>query len=387
MDVRSLVSSVHDHTQSCLARYIDELTLLCGIDSGSEQKAGLDDVARYLADRMAEMGMRVTCVEHTQWGNDVLATLHGRGTQHIVLLGHMDTVYPPGTAAARPLRIDGDRLYAPGAADMKGCLLAALYALEGLAACSFDEFGTVTLLCVSDEEISHRHSEPLIRQVCRDAHAVLVLEAARENGDLVSARKGTAWYTLTAQGRSAHAGVEPEKGRNAIVELSHQVLQLYQCNAWREGLSICPGVICGGTQPNVVAEYAQARLDLRFLRARDRLDTEELWRECLTRNLVKDVALHLEREAFRDPMECLPGTMQLVTYAQEVARCVGYSLGHVLSGGTSDACYAADLGVPVLDGLGPVGGNDHCPDEYLSLSSIAPRTALLAGLMALIAAR
>src|SRR5690348_7316386 len=222
-----------------------------------------------------------------------------------------------------------------------------------------------------------------MERACDDCQGAFILEAARANGDIVSARKGTTSYTLTAQGRSAHAGVEPEKGRNAIVELAHQVLEFQALNGWRESLTIGADVISGGTVSNVVPDFAQAQFDLRFLKQADRLATEELFHESMKRKLVEDVELILERAPdIKGPMVSTPESLKLAKQAQEIAGLLGFSINHVLTGGASDASYTSAYGIPSLDGLGPIGGRDHSPYEYLELDSVAPRAALLAGLIA-----
>jgi glutamate carboxypeptidase len=382
MQLESLVLNVERYVQQKLERYIDDLSAFCALETYTYHKAGLDEAAVWLAGRMRDLGMEVTIIERESWGNDVLGVLRGRGAGVLALLGHSDTVYPVGTAAARPLRREGNRLYGPGVCDMKGCILAALYALEALRALDVQTFGEVRLLCVSDEEINVRHCQDVMEQTLRGAQRALVLEAARANGDIVSARKGNAGYTLRAYGRAAHAGVEPEKGRNAIVELAHQVLQFQSLCGWREGLTITPGLISGGIATNVVPDYAEARFDLRFLHLEDKEATEERWRELLRQQRVEGVRLELEVDPhLKTPLVCTPAALQLAQQAQEIAHMLGFSINHVLTGGASDASYAALHDVPALDGLGPVGGSDHSPDEYLLLDSVAPRAALLAGLI------
>ena len=383
MDVQTLVREVEKYTQQHLARYIEELREWCAIDSDSYNKVGLDAMAQRLGARMRELGMDVTIIERETWGNDVFGVLSGTGNGNVLLLGHIDTVYPVGTAAARPLRIEGNTVYGPGVCDMKGCILAGIYAIEALQAAGFRDFGEIRLLCVSDEEINIRHCQDILERASEDCQAAFILEAARSNGDIVSARKGNTAYTLTARGRSAHAGVEPEKGRNAIVELAHQVLEIQALDGWREGLTISAGVISGGTVPNVVPDFAQAQFDLRFLKQADRLATEELFRESIKRRLIEDVELTFEHAPdIKGPMVRTPESLKLAQQAQEIAGLLGFSINHVLTGGASDASYTSDYGIPSLDGLGPIGGRDHSPYEYLELDSVAPRTALLAGLIA-----
>ncbi len=383
MDLQSLVREVEKYTHQRLPQYIEELRELCAIDSDSYNKAGLDAMAERLAERMRGIGMHVDIIRREKWGNDLLGVLHGTGRGNVLLLGHIDTVYPVGTAAACPLRVEGNTVYGPGVCDMKGCILAAIYAIEAMQAAGFRDYGELRFLCVSDEEINTRHCQDIIEQACEGCQGALILEAARSNGDIVSARKGNTAYTLTARGRSAHAGVEPEKGRNAIVELAHQVLEFQALNGWREGLTISAGVISGGTVPNVVPDFAQAQFDLRFLKQSDLPATEELFRESIKRKLIEDVELTLEHAPdIKGPMVRTPESLKLAGQAQDIAHLLGFSVDHVLTGGASDASYTSGYGVPSLDGLGPIGGRDHSPYEYLELDSVAPRAALLAGLIA-----
>lgn len=382
MNLRTLLNGVEAYVQERLEQYMEELRELCAIDSYSYHKPGLDEIALFLAARMRGLGMHATIIDRESWGNDLLGTLHGNGGGNVLLLGHMDTVYPVGIATSRPVQIEGDIITGPGVSDMKGCILSGIYAIEALLAMNYHAFGEIRFLCVSDEEINTRHCQDVMRLACTDAGGALVLEAARSNGDIVSARKGHTWYKLTANGRSAHAGVEPEKGRNAVIELAHQILQFQNLTGWREGITINAGVVSGGTLPNVVPDFAEAQFDLRFLRNEDRIATEQRFHELLTNKRIANVELTLERAPdIKEPMELTPEGLKLATQAQRIANLLGFSINHVLTGGASDASYATTHGVPTLDGLGPIGGRDHSPEEFLVLSSVAPRVALLAGLI------
>ena len=383
MDTSFLVTTVEQYVEQHLSTYIEELRGLCAIDSDSYNKAGLDEVAEAFGARMRGLGMEVSIIEREGWGNDVLGTLRGTGQGNVLLLGHIDTVYPVGTAAARPVRVEGDTAYGPGVSDMKGNILAGIYAIEALKALDFNDFGEIRFLCVSDEEINVRHCQDVMQQACQDCQRALVLEAARANGDIVSARKGHTTYTLNARGRSAHAGVEPEKGRNAIVELAHQVLQFDDLNGWRKGFTINAGVISGGTVANVVPDLARVEFDIRFLYDDDRKAAERRFYELMEQKRVPDVELTLSAAPdIKGPMMRTPASMQLAGQAQAIAQMLGFIVNHVLTGGASDASFTSAYGIPTLDGLGPIGGRDHSPDEYLVLSSVAPRAAMLAGLIA-----
>jgi glutamate carboxypeptidase len=374
-----------------LDAYLDDLRTLVGIDSGSYDKAGVDAVNAWIEARLAKLGFAVERFPQAEFGDDLLGTLRGQGKKRILLLGHTDTVFPVGTAAKRPLVIQGDpvlpagsvKVLGPGSADMKSGLLSGIYAVQALREIGFDDFGTLAYLCVSDEECSERHAIPLIRTESRKADAVLTLEAARENGDVVTARKALRWYTVEAFGRAAHAGVEPQKGRNAILALAHHIIALDRLNGMRPGATVNTGYVQGGSRPSIVADYAKMRLDLRAFSEEDIRALDDAVQEQLSTATPPNVriAVTLEEGSVCPAMERTPAVVELEKLAQEAARELGFEIKGASTGGVSDANYAAAEGTPVLDGLGPVGGLDHSPDEYIELSSIAPRTALLAKLI------
>jgi glutamate carboxypeptidase len=373
-----------------LDAHLDDLRTLVGIDSGSYDKAGVDEVNDWLEERLKALGFSVERHLQTEFGDDLLATLPGKGQGRILLLGHTDTVFPAGTAAERPMTIQDDKILGPGTCDMKAGLLTGIYALEALREIGFDDYESISYLCVSDEEIGgERHSIPLIRSEARRADAVLTLEAARENGDIVSARKGVCWYIVEAFGKSAHAGVEPEKGRNAIVALAHQVIALDRLNGLKPGMTVNTGCIEGGSAPNVVPDYAKIRVDLRIFSRDDLQEFEDAFREQLAKTEIPGVkvAFKTEEGSYCPPMERTPAVAELERLAQKAALELGFEVKGASTGGASDASFAAAEGTPVLDGLGPIGGLDHSPDEYIELSSIVPRTALLAKLIMAISQR
>ncbi|MDP9365885.1 MAG: M20/M25/M40 family metallo-hydrolase, partial [Chloroflexota bacterium] len=230
--------------------YLADLRTLVGIDSGSFDKAGVDAVTGWLADRLDALGFAVERRRQERFGDDLVARRAGPGRSRVLLLGHADTVCPQGTAAARPLTANGDKLLGPGTCDMKAGLLAGLYALRALDHAGWTGNGETTFLVVSDEEIGQRHSVPLLEGEGRRHDAILTLEAARENGDVVTARKAVRWYSVEAAGRSAHAGVEPEKGRSATLAIARFVDAAWALNGLREGATVNPGEIAGGGSPS-----------------------------------------------------------------------------------------------------------------------------------------
>jgi glutamate carboxypeptidase len=241
---------------------------------------------------------------------------------------------------------------------------------------------SLTFVANPDEEIGSPFSTAFIRKLAAEHDAALVLECARANGDIVSSRKGIADYHLSLIGRAAHAGVEPEKGRSAILEAAHQVLALHALNGRWPTVTVNAGVIDGGTRPNVVAERCQMEIDLRAATV-DAFDAAAAEVERLAATpTVEGVAVTLRRSAGHPPMEKTDASARLVGLAVSIAGELGFPLTDAATGGASDANTCAALGVPTLDGLGPVGGDDHSVDEWLDLESVVPRTTLLAGLVA-----
>jgi glutamate carboxypeptidase len=367
-----------------LSPFLAELELLVNIDCGSYTPEGVNLVADHVEAALAALGADVQRVPHEpaadarMLGDLVIGRIDGDGPR-LLLIGHMDTVFDPGTAAQRPYRSDGERAFGPGVTDMKAGLLAGLHAIGAL-----HESGSrpsLTFVANPDEEIGSPFSTPFIRTLAPEHDAVLVLECARANGDIVSARKGIADYRLAITGRAAHAGVEPEKGRSAIVEASHQVLALHALNGRWPTVTVNAGVVRGGTRPNVVAERCDLEVDLRAATA-DAFDAAAAEVERLAATPTVDgVTIELERIAGHPPMEKSEASGRLVALAAAIAAELGFEVSDAATGGASDANTTAAMGLPTLDGLGPVGGDDHSVDEWLDLASVVPRTTLLAGLI------
>jgi glutamate carboxypeptidase len=365
-------------------RYLAELERLVNVDCGSYTPVGVNRIADHVAAALGQLGGEVERRAHrpepgrAQLGDLVIGRLGGDGPR-LLLIGHMDTVFDPGTVAERPFRRDGDRATGPGVTDMKGGLLAGLHALEALH--TVGRRPAVTFVANPDEEIGSPFSTPVIRQLAAEHEAALVLECARANGDIVSARKGIADYHVTITGRAAHAGVEPEKGRSAILEAAHQVHALHELNGRWPSVTVNVCVIDGGTRPNVVPERCLMKVDLRAATMDEfSAATAELERLVSTPT-VPDTRATWTRTAGHQPMERTPGTARLAALAIGIARELGFELRDAATGGASDANTTSAAGLPTLDGLGPIGGDDHSIDEWLDLSSVVPRATLLAGLI------
>jgi glutamate carboxypeptidase len=380
-----LPSGLPEAVQARLPRYLAELETLVNIDCGSYTAAGVNYIADRVAASLAELGAELERIPHVaapgelQLGDLVIGRLAGDGPRRL-LIGHMDTVFDEGTCSARPFRVSGDRALGPGTSDMKGGLLAGLHALAAL-----HETGVhpaVTFVANPDEEIGSIFSGAHIRRLAPDHDVALVLESARANGDIVSARKGIAELELTFGGRAAHAGVEPEKGRSAILAAARQVMALHDLNGRWPDVTLNAGVIAGGTRPNVVPAECRVQLDLRAATA-DAFDTGRAEVERLAADSPVDgVTCTIRELAAHRPMEKTPATGRLAELAIAIAAELDFELRDTATGGASDANTTAGLGVPTLDGLGPIGGDDHSADEWLDLASVTPRTTLLATLIA-----
>jgi glutamate carboxypeptidase len=372
-----------------LAAYLDDLERLVNIDCGTYTPDGVDEIGRWTARFLGELGAEVDVRPDPEgrFGKTVVATFHGRADgPRVLLIGHMDTVFDVGTAASRPFRIDDGVAYGPGVTDMKSGLLAGLYALKAIA----DEldglpFERLTFIANPDEEVGSPSSRDHIRAAAADADVCLVLECARANGDIVSARKGILDTRLSVHGRAAHAGVEPEKGRSAILEAARLIRELHGLNGRWPGVTVNVGKIAGGTRPNVVAERCDLEVDVRSTTAEGLVEVESAIRELAAAPEVEDTTIEANVMVSWLPMEKLERSGRLVEHAKSIADRLGFTVNDTSTGGASDANTTFGMGVPTLDGLGPIGGNDHAPAEYLDVESIVPRTTMLAGLLLAIA--
>jgi glutamate carboxypeptidase len=377
--------SLPEAVEARLPRYLAELETLVNIDCGSYTAAGVNRIADRVAASLTELGAEVERIAHSpapgelQLGDLVIGRLAGDGPRRL-LIGHMDTVFDEGTCAARPFHVQGQRALGPGTSDMKGGLLAGLHALAALR--EFGERPAVTYVANPDEEIGSIFSGAHIRRLAPEHDVTLVLESARANGDIVSARKGIADLELAFTGRAAHAGVEPEKGRSAILAAARQVVALHELNGRWPDVTLNAGVIAGGTRPNVVPAECRLQLDLRGATA-DAFDAARAEVQRLAADSPVDgVTCRIRELANHRPMEKTPATARLADLAIAIAGDLGFELRDTATGGASDANTTAGLGVPTLDGLGPIGGDDHSADEWLDMASVVPRTTLLATLIA-----
>jgi glutamate carboxypeptidase len=307
-------------------------------------------------------------------GDHLVAELDGEGAP-LLLSGHTDTVWPEGTLATMPFRVDGDRAYGPGVYDMKGCLVVLFEAIriagEGRRA--------LRVFLTADEEMGSRTARPHLERAAEGCAAAFIVEPPGASGNLKTARKGLGRFRLTVTGRPAHAGTHREDGVSAIEELAHQVLALHELNDPERGVSVNVGVIRGGTSENVVAAEAEADVDVRVRAYEDRERMETALAGLKPR--LHEASLEVGGGWTRPPLEPSPGAERLFAKAREHGRELGLELEAESSGGGSDGNLVGAVGVPVLDGLGAEGGGAHAPNEHVLLKSIPLRAELLARLL------
>ncbi len=358
---------------STLRRYVEQ-------ESPSGSAEAITSLVAQIAADFAALGGRVRQYKFAQYGPALQLDFTGpRDSPRVLLLGHTDTVYPLGTLQSMPWRERRGRLYGPGAFDMKGGIVQALFALRAML-----ERGplpcAVTVLLVPDEEIGSPASRVLTERLALKSSAVLVLEPAAGNeGACKTARKGIARYTLRVHGVASHAGLDFERGASAIVEAAHQVAAISVLSRPAKGLTLNPGVISGGTRSNVVAGLAEVIVDVRFFKAVQAARVDAAIRKLRPRD--SRCRLEVLGGVERGPFERSKQTVRLYRMAAQAAGELGFRLGEAAVGGGSDGNLTAALGIPTLDGLGAVGDGAHSANEFVVAREMPRRSALLSELI------
>jgi glutamate carboxypeptidase len=376
-----------EQAEKYMDEYLHDLETIVNIDSGTYTKTGIDRVSAYLQNRFQTLGFSTRYDKQEHYGDHLIATHTGQSPQgpRILLIGHIDTVLPDSEAERRPFTIsqhDGLRIATgPGVLDMKSGVLIGMYSLRILIESQQARYSNVTFICNSDEEIGSPSSRPLIQELARQADAVLVLEPGRTAETVVSSRKGCGQYRVEVHGVSAHAGVEPGQGRNAILELSYQVQMMQALNGTIPGATLSVGIILGGDRTNVVPDYAYFDMDVRTVDSASFRVLEAAMRQVTHQNKLQGTRIELSGSMLCQPFE----RNKLNTHLVELAKAAGHELGlHIQdagSGGASDANTTSAMGIPTLDGLGAGGGLAHNPGEYIELDYLPSRIALVAGLV------
>ena len=354
---------------------------LVEIESPSTDPAGVAAVAARLARELEPMGLAVEHVPVNGGGPILRAANPTAPARPVMLLGHLDTVWPLGTLAERPARIEGDRLLGPGCYDMKAGLVVAVFALRALAARG--PLPAVTVFFTPLEETDGEPYRPEMEAAMRASAAVLGFEPAWPGGAVKTRRKGSGSVTIRAHGKAAHAGADLDRGANAILELARRCLEASALADAARGVTVNVGVIHGGIRSNVVPERAEAEVDFRVRTLEDGRRIEAAL--CGLRSTDPGVTLHVEGGLHYPPLERSPGVVFVYEAARAVAAEMGFDLAEVATGGASEAAFAGALGLPTLDGLGADGDGAHAESEHVLIPSLPERAALVAGLIARLA--
>lgn len=375
------LSEVKRRLQSWQEEMLGTLRVLVELESPSTRKDLLDRLARVLVERFRAAGAVVEVIANPDGGDHLRALFQDeQATERPgLIVGHFDTVWPEGTVAQRPFRVEQGSAIGPGSYDMKASLVEIEFAFRAIRELGLRPARPYTVLLTSDEETGSRTSRALIEAQALQSAFALVVEPPLANGGLKTARKGVGQFKLEIIGRSAHAGVEPEKGINAIVELAHQVLHLETLSDPAAGTTINVGVVQGGTTSNVVPSAAVADIDVRVSSLNEAQRIESAMAEL--RAVLPGALVGATGAINRPPMERTPQIAQLFERARTIGRVIGLELTEGSTGGGSDGNFTAALGVPTLDGLGVCGAGAHAIDERIDIASLPERAALLAGLI------
>jgi glutamate carboxypeptidase len=354
---------------------------LVELESPSDNKAAVDRLGEVVAAKFAALGGVVRVHQANDFGDHLQVDFAGKTSgKPVLLLGHYDTVYPLGTLANMPCRAVDGKLTGPGVLDMKSGIALMLAALAGLKEWHGVLPRPVTVLLVSDEEVGSDSSRAITESLAKKSAAVLVLEPSYgRRGAVKTARKGVGEYQVRVTGKAAHAGLDFEKGVNAIVELARQIEKVTSFTDLKKGLTVNVGLVSGGSRTNVVPAEAVAQVDVRIARMKDAAGIDKKMRGL--RPFNRKCKVEVTGGVNRPPMERNAGVAALYQKAVAIARDLGWKLCEAAVGGGSDGNFTAGLGIPTLDGLGAVGDGAHAVHEHIVISELPRRAALVAGLM------
>lgn len=362
-----------------LSEYLKELECLVNIDSVSSAPEGTAKVASFMAEKYRSLGWQVRYHAFAPTIGPCLEMVNGDFPSYdVLILAHMDTVFPVGTVETRPFSIKGNRAYGPGVIDCKAGMLSGFYALQALQLSGKLQGKAVAVFLNSDHEgISSRYSRAYSEELAKKSKCTLVLEAARANGNLVNKRKGIGRYYIKVHGVAAHAGIDHRNGRNAIEELARWILALQSRTDYEKETTLNVGTVSGGISISAVPAEAEAALDIRFYDRREAEDVERLLASLQAHPGVEGTTAEVAGGITRPAMVPTERTMWLCEAVDRIGAELGVKFGWMASGGGSDGSFSAALGTPTIDGMGPVGGGAHSPEEYLEIDTVLPRLGLL----------
>lgn len=355
-------------------------------ETNSRDSGRLDEIADFVGGLLGEAGCEVSAIRQPGYGTHLVARFDRRMRRgrdeagQLLILGHLDTVWPLGTLERLPFRVTPEgKAHGPGIFDMKSGVAILIESLRAIGSLGLETRREVAVLLTCDEEIGSRTSRQLIEEEARKSAAALVLEPPVPGGIVKTGRKGVGNFTVRARGRAAHAGLDPTLGINAVVELAHQTLRLDALNDLRQGVTVNVGVVSGGTTHNVIPAEATAAVDVRFLEPADGRRIEEAIRGLAP--VLDGASLEIEGGINRPPMPRSEGNVALFEQARALAAEIGFDLRDRVVGGGSDGNFTAALGVPTLDGLGVDGAGAHAENEHIVVPDLPRRTALLTRLI------
>ena len=373
--MRAYIASRYD-------QFLQDLETIVNVDSGSGYAAGLASIARFFQARFSRLGWHARALPFDGGSAPCLQVVNRKGPAaderfDFLFLGHMDTVFPEGTAADRPFCIRDGRAWGPGVCDMKGGLVTMLHAAEALEHAGLADALRLCLAFNSDEEIGSRASRAWFEALAAKSRRVLVFEPCRSTGQRVLQRKGVADFEILCHGRAAHAGVEPEKGANAVLELAHQVLAATRFARPEAGTTVSVTTIAGGTAGNVIPDFAQAGFDIRVASLEEARRIETCFQGISASGHADGVRVEVQGEINRWPMVPSEATWRLWEQIARIGEGLGLDMKLISTGGGSDGNFTAAMGIPTIDAMGPRGGRAHSADEYLELDSVVPNTCLI----------
>jgi glutamate carboxypeptidase len=378
----ALVQAVQQTMQDWMPAFEADLAWLVGHDRGYQHKAGVDAAVAWMERKLAALGCETRVFPNEATGNTLAGTLHGTGRGRTLLIAHLDTVWPAGTAAEWPLLIEGRRASGPGVVDNGSGSLSGYYVLKALQHAGYMDFEALTLVCNGDEESGSLFSGSVIQQLAAGCDTALCLEAPPAPDEFISARGGSMGVTLRVAGRRAHTQVNSQQGANAILELAHKVIAAESITDATGDPVVTVVTSSGGPQSGTVPDTAEAQFDVRLKTLADAARIAACFDEIAAKTWVPGTSARLSTQLYHPPMERVPGTARLAALAQAVGASLGLALRETSNAGVSDACFATVRGVPALCGLAPFGDGYHTRGEWLDLGSVPERVALAAGLVA-----
>lgn len=378
-ELKNDFKQIQSYLQSIETEMFAFLKTIVSIQSSSHNKPGIDQTADTIADAFKELPVTTETIKQVLQGNHLLIRSQAQPNfpKQVLLVGHMDTVFPKDTDF-NWYKEDEIKSYGPGVVDMKGGLAVGIFALKALNQLGLLDRIPLTFVFNSDEEIGSRSSVDLIQKEANASAFAFVLEAGGTDNQVVTGRKGNLTIELHVQGKAGHAAYATKQKSSAIQELAHKIIEFEALNDFEKGISINVGKIDGGIGPNTIPEFANAQIDFRYVNPVDLRFLEEKVTKIAETTAVPGTLSRVDFISGRPPMQKSEDNRKLFELASSIAKQLGYSLQEEFRNGVSDANFIADLNVPVLDGLGPVGGRDHSRDEFMVKQSLPQRTLLLA---------